>query len=113
MYYLHGHTNCAPYPIWIERNDLLGFEEHHTEEAKSERLDKRFIANLMQEVTISSIEQDKSLKWTSEAKLGHIQEHANINVPREYKSKRITDPETLQDCEHWKKRPGMYQVLFP
>ncbi len=23
--------NCAPYVIWIERNDPLGFVEHHTE----------------------------------------------------------------------------------
>jgi hypothetical protein len=32
--------NCAPCSIWIERNDLQGFAEHHTEEAKAENLDK-------------------------------------------------------------------------
>jgi hypothetical protein len=34
--------NCAPYLILIERiGPLLGFAEHHTEEAKSEQLDKK------------------------------------------------------------------------
>jgi hypothetical protein len=78
--------NCAPYPIWIEINYPLGFAEHHTEEVKSEQLDKRFIANLMHEVTKSSLEQEKYLKWTSEAKLKHIREHAT-NVPPDYKFK--------------------------
>jgi hypothetical protein len=43
----------------IEINDSLGFAEHLTEEAKSERLDKRFSQNLMQEVTIRSFRARK------------------------------------------------------
>jgi hypothetical protein len=69
----------------MKRNDPLGFSEHHTEEAKSERLGKTFIASLMQQVTISSIAQEKSLRWTDQAKLEQIKENANINVPGEYK----------------------------
>jgi hypothetical protein len=26
--------NCSPYAIWIERNDSMGFAEHHTEEKR-------------------------------------------------------------------------------
>jgi hypothetical protein len=40
----------------------------------------------MQQVTISRLAQEKSLRWTNEAKLEHIKENANFNVPREYKS---------------------------
>jgi hypothetical protein len=73
--------NCAPYPIWIERDEPMGFAEHHTEEAKSEKLDAKFVASLMQAVTISSIEQEKTHRWTNEAKREHINEHTKINVP--------------------------------
>ena len=31
--------NCSPYSIWIERNDPLGYAEHHTEEKQTEKLD--------------------------------------------------------------------------
>jgi hypothetical protein len=54
--------NCTPYQIWIERNDPLVFAKHHTEEAKSERLDKKFIVSLIQQIKISSIAQEKSLR---------------------------------------------------
>jgi hypothetical protein len=40
----------------------------------------------MQQVTISSIAQDKLMKWTTEAKREHTKENANINVPEQYKS---------------------------
>ncbi len=50
-------------------------------------LDKRFLPSLMQQITISSVAQDKSLKWTEEAKREHIYENANINVPHQNKDK--------------------------
>jgi hypothetical protein len=40
----------------------------------------------MQQVTISSIAQEMSLRWTDEAKLKHVKENTNFNVPQEYKS---------------------------
>jgi hypothetical protein len=54
--------NCAPYAIWMERNDPNEFMEHHTEEAKSEKLDKKFEASLLQQVMISIAAQGKFLK---------------------------------------------------
>jgi hypothetical protein len=39
----------------------------------------------MQQVTISTIAQDKSMRWTQEAKLDNIKENAHINVPDQYK----------------------------
>jgi hypothetical protein len=58
------------------------------EEARSKKLEKNFFASLMQQVNISSIAQaqDKLMRWTTEAKREHIEEHANINVPEQYKS---------------------------
>ncbi len=32
--------NCSPSAIWIERDEPVGFAEHHTEENKTEKLDK-------------------------------------------------------------------------
>jgi hypothetical protein len=49
--------NCAPYAIWIERNDPIGFAEHHTEQHKSKKLDDKILANLLQ-VSSNSVEQD-------------------------------------------------------
>jgi hypothetical protein len=73
--------NCAPYVKWIERNDPIGFAEHHTEQAKSKKLDKKFVASLIQQVSINSVEQDKSKRWTIDAKREHIRKHAKMNVP--------------------------------
>jgi hypothetical protein len=56
--------NCSPYAIWIERNDPMGYAEHHTEEVKSEKLDKKFLAHLLKDVTINSIQQEKAKLWT-------------------------------------------------
>jgi hypothetical protein len=77
--------NCAPCVIWIKRNDPIGFAEHHTENANSDELDNKFMANLMQHVLISSIEQEKTKRLTNEAKMEHIREHANMNVSTQYK----------------------------
>ena len=77
--------NCSPYAIWIERNDPMGYAEDHTEEAKAEKLDRKFVANLLKEVTISNVARSKTKWWTEEAKRDHINENANINVPNQYK----------------------------
>ncbi len=79
--------NCSPYAIWIERDDPMGFSEHHTEEKRSEKLDKKFLAHLLKDVTINSIQQEKSKLWTEEAKMDHIKEQAHINVPAAFISK--------------------------
>ena len=79
--------NCSPYTIWIERNDPLGYAEHHTEESNTEKLDKRFLVKLLQEVRIGSISQSRLHLWTDEAKKEHIKEHAHINVPITHKAK--------------------------
>jgi hypothetical protein len=76
--------NCYPYAVWIERNDPMGYAEQHTEEGKSEKLDKKFLAHLLRDVTINSVQQEKSKLWTNEAKMEHIKEHANIYVPSSY-----------------------------
>jgi hypothetical protein len=52
--------NCSPYSVWIERNDPMGYAEHHTEKATAEKVDKKFIANLLRDVTINSAQQDKA-----------------------------------------------------
>ncbi len=79
--------NCSPYAIWIERNEPMGYAECHTEEAGTEKLDKKFIAHLLKDVTINSVQQEKSKLWTEEAKMEHIIAHANINVPGSYMSR--------------------------
>ncbi len=79
--------NCSPHAMWIERNDLMGYAEIYTEEDKSEKLDTKFVAHLLKDVTINSVQQEKSKLWTEEAKMEHIDEHANINVPSSYTSK--------------------------
>ena len=60
--------NCSPYAIWIERNDPLCYDEHHTEEKQTEKLDKRFLSKLLQEVRIDSISQSKTHLWTDDEK---------------------------------------------
>jgi hypothetical protein len=70
--------------MWIKRNNPLGFAEHHTEEARAKKLDKKFISSLMQQVTRSTIAQDKPMRWTSEAKLEHLKENVKSNVPDQY-----------------------------
>ena len=79
--------NCSPYAIWIDRNDPMGYAEFHTEEQQSEKLDKKFLAHLLKDVTINSIQQEKTKLWTEDAKKEHILEHANINVPTQYQAK--------------------------
>jgi hypothetical protein len=64
--------NCSPYAIWIDRNDPMGYEEFHTEEQQSEKLDKKFLAHLLKDITINSIQQEKTKLWTEEAKKEHI-----------------------------------------
>jgi hypothetical protein len=60
--------NCSPYAIWIDRNDSMGFAEHHNEEKISEKLDERFLSKLLQEISINSIQQNKSHLWIKEEK---------------------------------------------
>jgi hypothetical protein len=62
----------------------MGYAEHHTEEQNSEKLDKKFLAHLFKDVTINSMQQEKSKLWTNEAKMEHFKEHANINVLSSY-----------------------------
>jgi uncharacterized protein YaiL (DUF2058 family) len=62
----------------------MGFAEHHTEEKRSEKLDKKFLAHLLKDVTINSIQQEKAKLWMEEAKMDHLMEHAHINVPASY-----------------------------
>jgi hypothetical protein len=47
-------------------------------------LTKKFPEHLLKDVTINSIQQEKAKLWTDEAKMDHIKEHANINVPSSY-----------------------------
>jgi hypothetical protein len=61
--------NCSPYAIWIKRNDPMGFAEQHTEEEKAEKLDKKFLAYFLKDVTINSIQQEKTKLWTDKAKM--------------------------------------------
>jgi hypothetical protein len=79
--------NCSPYAIWIDRNDPMGYAELHTDEQQSEKLDKKFLAHLLKDVTINSIQQEKTKLWTEDAKKEHILKHANINVPTQYQAK--------------------------
>jgi hypothetical protein len=51
--------NCSPFAIWIERNDPMGYAEQHTEEQNSERLDKKFLAHRLKDVTINSVQQER------------------------------------------------------
>ena len=39
----------------------------------------------MEEVSTNSVQQNKSRLWTTDAKLEHIREHANLNIPTNYK----------------------------
>jgi hypothetical protein len=89
--------NCAPYPIWMESNDPIRFAENHIEEAGSEKLDNKFVASLMQQVTINSIAQEKKQKWTDMAKREQINKRPNINVTPQHKTK-------CEDliCKHFK-----------
>ncbi len=65
----------------------MGYSEHHTEEKRSEKLDKKFLAHLLKDVTINSIQQETAKLWTEETKMEHIMEHAHINVPTSYMAK--------------------------
>jgi hypothetical protein len=56
--------NCSPYAIWIERNDPMGYAEQYTEETKAEKLDKKFLAHLLRDITINSVQQEKAKLWT-------------------------------------------------
>jgi hypothetical protein len=79
--------NCSPFAIWKERSEPMGYAEHYMEEARAEKIDKKFIIHLLKDVTVNSAQQEKSKLWTEEAKMEHIKEHANINVPNSYTSK--------------------------
>jgi uncharacterized protein YbdZ (MbtH family) len=39
--------NCSPYAIWNECDDPMGFAIYHTEEKRSEKLDKKYLAHLL------------------------------------------------------------------
>jgi hypothetical protein len=45
----------------------MGYAEHHTEEQGSENLDKFFLAHLLKDVTINSIQLEKAKRWSEEA----------------------------------------------
>jgi hypothetical protein len=64
----------------VERNEPMGYAQFYMEEARTEKLDRKFIAHLLKDITINSVQQE-------EAKMEHIKDHANINVPSSYTSK--------------------------
>jgi hypothetical protein len=49
---------CGPCAMWIERNDPLGYAKELKPEEKAEKLNKRFLSGLMQDIQ-SSIEQSR------------------------------------------------------
>jgi hypothetical protein len=59
----------------MKRNDPMGFAENHTEEKNSEKLGRRFVSKLLQEVIINSIQYNKShllnknAKWNTTQKM--------------------------------------------
>jgi hypothetical protein len=65
----------------------MGYAELHTEEQQSKKFDQKFLAHLLKDVKINSIQQEKTKLWTEEANKEHILEHANINVPTQFKAK--------------------------
>jgi hypothetical protein len=65
----------------------MGYAENHREEGKSEKLENKFPAPLLKDVTINSVKQEKLKLGTDEAKMEHIKEHANINLPSLYMSR--------------------------
>jgi hypothetical protein len=65
----------------------MGFAEHLTEEKTFEKLDKIFLENLLQEVNIGSIQQNKLYLWIIEFKIDLIKERANFNIPTNCKPK--------------------------
>ena len=84
--------NCGPFSMDIDRNDVLGSAELIEKTAKKEKLDHKFISALKEEITISSVNQnldveERSKNWTYAQKKKHIEDYANINVPKEYKEK--------------------------
>ncbi len=68
-------------------NEMTLWGSPNTIQKKKEKLDKKFLAHLLKDVTINSIQQEKTKLWTEEAKMDHIMEHAHINVPTSYMSK--------------------------
>ena len=52
-----------------------------------EKMDYKFINAMTKQIKISAISDDKSTKWTTEAKQKHVEKLANISVPQDYKAK--------------------------
>ena len=57
------------------------------EQDKMEKMDYKFINAMTKQIKICAISEDKSPRWTTEAKQDHVEKQANINVPLEYKAK--------------------------
>ena len=79
--------NCGTFGIWIESDTTIGFADEMYNQDKMEKLDKKFINAMTEQVKISANSDNKTSKWTTKAKSQHVEKLANLNVPNEYKSK--------------------------
>ena len=79
--------NSGLFGIWIKRDTTFGLADEMSGQDKLERLDRKFLSAIKSQVKISAISENKSTRWTSEAKSEHIEKLAHLNVPNEYKNR--------------------------
>ena len=79
--------NCGPFGIWIKRDTLIGFADEMAAQDKLEKLDRKFVSAMTNQINISAVSENKSARWTDAAKSEHIDNLANFNVPSEYKAR--------------------------
>ncbi len=75
--------NCVPYDITIDRNDIIALMERETEQLQP--LEDSVISAILTDI-------DKRLPQVPKRKLtkNEIATKAHLNVPNEYKQKKIT-----------------------
>ena len=80
--YVNSANNVSTLP-----HTGIGFADEMHNQDKMEKKEFKFIKAMTKQVKISSINENKSSKWTSEAKQKHVEKPANLNVLHEYKGR--------------------------
>jgi hypothetical protein len=110
---LTPHRKGRPSAFWITRNNPLGFAEHHAEKKNSEKLDKKNLSRLLQEVSINSIQQNKYHLWTKQAKMKHISKHTSVYLPTTNQDSMNSSSNILILSVWTRQTWDMKEIFFP
>ena len=73
--------NCGLSRIWIKEDTKIGFADEMNGQEKMGKTDYKLINAMTKQVKISAISDNKSARWTIEAKHKHVEKLVNLSVP--------------------------------